>query len=464
MTRTVVEVSSLNSGSPASQTLLRLYEPDGFPNADVFSTLDCSPDEPVFQALEQGLLANEAVLQAGKRLRDCLLGHVAVGPALQASLAGSGTANGEVHSIYLHLRSDYADQLPWETLCDQQGQFVALDEELALARMGGTLRSAPLERTFAPPIRVMAFLSAAGIPAQPQWEALYGAITASNVPTELRVFVAEPELAGLIRSTPAHPNVAVAVDFVPADLDFATIVRSADQAPHLMHFFCHGSTEDGPHLQLATIADWELGHSSIVVEPGDFKRLPGRDRHLWLVTLNCCLGAAPGEQEAQSFARTLVSEQNVPAVLGMREAISASDAHVFCAAFYQALLGHLARSLSAVDAAIEIEWARALYEPRRRLVLSHGNGTRLKAAASHKEWTLPTLYTQVQPFFLRRVSPRSELSERERLQKKAEYDTLQRLLPGLIASSTPTLALNEIRAQIARLAQELFATPQEPTP
>ena len=142
-----------------------------------------------------------------------------------------------------------------------------------------------------PPLRIMALLTAAGVDARPEWEALKAALDASPVPVEVRLFVSQDDLK-LHLDGLNDPRVTA--EFLPGDFDLAAIVGQQPLPPHIIHFFCHGSAEGGATLHLATRADQIAGSGlgSVAIEPNDLRRVAGLDRHLWLVTLNCCQGAA----------------------------------------------------------------------------------------------------------------------------------------------------------------------------
>ncbi len=458
MSRRVIEICAFKDGAGPDRLSFRLSEPpDTYPGADTFSPLTCTAQDVEFAAIGGQLLDQDAVRLAGVRLRESLSGQPAVRQAIQEAI--SQAKQGAVVPIYLLIRdgTQAIEMLPWETLWDPQEQFLALDGRWPIGRMSGGQPGKQVERTFNPPIRLLAFLAATGIEARPEWDALYGALCAAKLPVDLRVYLCEPDLENHIKSLPADPNVGVEVAYLPQPFDFAQLIANADESPHIIHFFCHGSTEDGPTLLLATLADWEHGESSVKLGPDEFRRIPGWDSHLWLVTLNCCESAAP-DQQTSSFARALVAEMKVPAVVAMREAVKAEDANIFSGAFYAALLREIKPSLDTGARPVEIEWARALQAPRHSICQAYATSSQKKlssAAACSKEWALPVIYVRAEEFKLRAIPQQSPLSEQDRLSIKAEIDKLRQVIAEL-PENVPEQAIAILKAQIASLEATLF--------
>jgi hypothetical protein len=460
MSRRVIEISRFKVGAGQDGLSFRLSEPsDTYVGADIFTPLNCTAQDAEFAAISGSQLTKDAMRQAGLRLRASLFGQPAVSQAIQEAIT-QAKQQGTAVPIYLYMRdgTQAIEPLPWETLCDPQEQFLALDSRWPIGRMSGGRLGEADPRTFNPPIRMLALLSAATISAQGEWDALYDALSRSTMPIDLQVLIAEPDLEQHISQRAVAPNVQVAVKYLNQPFDLAQVIENADFSPHIIHFFCHGSTIDGPSLLLATKAGWEQDSSDIEIGPEEFRRIPGWDKHLWLVTLNCCEGAA-AEQETNSFARTLVTELKIPAVAAMREAVKVEDANIFCSSFYAALLREIKPSLDTGESFVSVEWAKALVDPRFSICKAYATSTNTKpssAAAASKEWALPVIYVRASDFKLRAVSAHSPLSTPDRIAKKAELDQLRRLLADLPAE-TPQVALTAIKQRVADLEAELLA-------
>jgi len=460
MSRRVIEISRFKIGAAQDGLSFRLSEPsDTYVDADIFAPLNCTAQDAEFAAISGSQLQKDAMRLAGLRLRTSLFGQPAVSQAIQEAIT-QAKQQGTAVPIYLYMRdgTQAVEPLPWETLCDPQEQFLALDARWPIGRMSGGQLGREEQRIYNPPIRMLAFLSAAAISAQGEWDALYDALRTSGMPIALRVFIAEPDLEQHINQRAAAPNVQVDLQYLAQPFDLAQVVENADFSPHIIHFFCHGSTVDGPSLLLATKAGWEQDSSDVEISPEEFRRIPGWDKHLWLVALNCCEGAA-AEQETSSFARTLVTDLKIPAVAAMREAVKVEDANIFCGSFYTALLREIKPSLATGESFVSVEWARALVDPRFSICKAYAtsNSTKLSsAAAASKEWALPVIYVRASDFKLRAISALSPLSTPDRVASKAELEQLRQVLAEL-PEDTPLNALVAIKQRVASLETELLA-------
>jgi hypothetical protein len=176
--------------------------------------------------------------------------------------------------------------------------------------------------------------------------------------------------------------------------------RIDEFGPHLIHFFCHGSTAFGQsELQLATFNDAGSNNSSVKLTIDDLLTNAGV-RDAWLVTLNCCEGGA-ATKEVHSLTHSLVS-QGVYAAVGMMEAVDALDAHEFCKYFYPAIFMKLRVTLQTVESGnIEtLDWVSALYAPRVAIRDRHKDEKKLG-----RQWALPVLYVQPEPLRVRAPRP-----------------------------------------------------------
>jgi CHAT domain-containing protein len=370
--------------------------PGAFADARVPKLFDCSPEQmpPWNQA--------DAVQQHGRTIYDKLGTHDAIKEAI-AEMERIQAPN--VRSLYFHLVAEVAERLSWETLCDPKGTFFALDRRWPIARMADSAVDQGLPRgDFVAPLKVMAVLSALHKPAQPEWISLRDAAIKARkngLDVDLLVMVGEEGLLADIRQEAADGGLAwVTAQPVPArvaDLDEAL----TEFQPHILHFYGHGSTSAGvPQLQLAIITDWDddaKTTGSLIVKLEELVGFPAL-ADVWLVTLNCCVGAKAAN-DLHSMAHRIVAG-GVPAAVGMTEPIDATDAHEFASVFYPTLFAHLHEALNAAKAAgkaVEFEWAPALHPARTALRDLHGEPT------AHRIWTLPVLYVRPEPFEIRFV-------------------------------------------------------------
>lgn len=461
MNRTVVSMMSTftNGGNEKEIVYFNLYSaPGNFQDAEKLYPFVCTEDDSPFIQMSQGLLDPDVVKCAGTRLFELLSNHTAVKDAMTLALAAPLD---KVAPLYVYLKSGQAEGLPWETLYVPQAKFLALDSRWPIARIAGSLRAVPvMNNTFRPPLKVTLLLAAAGIDATPEWEAFYGALKNTPLELELQVFVCQSELRGAIESL--HDQ-RIIVDYLPTKPDLFAAVKIF--APHILHFFCHGATDGGPYLQLATLVDWDglSPRGSMIIEPNDLYPFSstnvGGSGNTWLVTLNCCQGSAPIE-DAYSLARSLVSN-GFPVVVGMREVIASNDAYVFCKAFYSAILEILQeveqRGQVGADF-IEVDWAKALYSARTQLCDRHSDGLPVStAAAKCKEWTLPVIYVRPETFMLRFRGTNPNLSPHDVEALRAQLKALRSTRTFMLTiSGVPKQAFDDIDKRITELEANLY--------
>jgi hypothetical protein len=414
------------------------------------STFNSTPVAEAIVQMGQGVLIPEIVGAAGHWLYQKIAENSDVQNALNVAL----NLNDEV-PIYIELRSDGAEALPWEALRKPDGNFLTLDKRWPIGRVvttGDERQEFHLDSR----IKVTAVLAAGGVDARAEWDGLWAAVSAANVPVSVQVLLCQEDLAAHIESL-HNPNISVA--FVNDESQVLSAIRQFE--PNVIHFFCHGSTEHKtPRLLLATKGEWVNGHSTVQLYPAVLAE-GSMKLNAWLVTLNCCRGAAPVEQ-AQSLARSLVVA-GFPAVIGMREAVASTDANIFCRELYNVVFGELEKCMEADGEWVEVCWPKMLYGARRRLALHHAEGKPLPfAAAELKEWTLPTLYVRRMPFRIRARSRNKDLSEADKQKRQTNLTALRQARDVLRTSTgTPLGVLAEIDQQIARIEAELYPGPAE---
>jgi tetratricopeptide (TPR) repeat protein len=104
----------------------------------------------------------------------------------------------------------------------------------------------------------------------------------------------------------------------------------ANQPQRVVHFMGHGGQDE--HIGAVLCFEQENGALEIITAREFVKRMRG----VFLVTLNACESATPGESHFSNLAAALVRER-VPYALGMRFSIYDDDARAFSAAFYNDL-------------------------------------------------------------------------------------------------------------------------------
>jgi hypothetical protein len=409
------------------------------------SPFNSNPVADAIVQMGQGVLVPEIVGVAGHWLYEKIAENQGVQNALNVAL----NLNDEF-PIYVELRSDAAEALPWEALRKPDGSFLTLDKRWPIGRVV-TTKDERQEYYLDSHIKLAAVLAATGVDARAEWDGLWAAVSAATMPVNLLVLLCQEDLAEHIKSL----NIPdVTVSFFNDDAEVFDAIRRFE--PNIIHFFCHGATDHkSPRLLVSTKAQWLSGEGVEQLYPADLAAGP-TTLNAWLVTLNCCRGAEPVEQ-AQSLARSLVVE-GFPAVIGMREAVASTDANIFCRELYNVIFGELEKCLQADGKWVEVCWPKMLHGARRRLVLHHAQGQPLtNAAAELKEWTLPTLYVRRMPFRIRGRSKNAHLSELERQKKQTSLTALRQARDVLQTSpGTPPVVLAEIDQQIAQIEAQLY--------
>lgn len=394
MTRLVLEI---RYNGRTKDLLASLKEPGTYPGAaDLYDFgYDGTDREPA--GFAAGTLGAD---EMGAYILTKLSEHPAVIDALKAALA---VPQGTQQPVFIQV-APQAEDVPWETLF-ANGSFLALDQRWPIGRISTQDLARAEPREFRPPLRVMAVLAAAGIDAMPQWVALREALAALRFPVEIRLLVAQDTLRA--EATARNPaNLTVTTGYVERSSDFLP-AQITGFRPNILHFFCHGGISGGAAL-LDIATRGSFGGSERDGATFDLRDFPAANPadDLWLVLLNACKGALPPEG-ASSLVSSLAA-RGVPAVAGMREAVTEGDAHAFCGGFYRELTRMLSR-LDVTAEPVRVDWCNAIFWGRREICDQHrGTSPCSAAAAQFREWTLPVMYVSSAPFVLRRPDRREE--------------------------------------------------------
>lgn len=478
MTRLVFQLAGSVGPDNIPHIEISLEEPSIF--GSLGRPFACTGEEEPFSALRDAPLGNDAILQAGRYLFDAVMQHPDLAEHLPTALQ---TQYPDRYPVFVELATGAGvEALPWEALCSHKGEFLGLDERWAVGRIVDSPAVSRPYWHFTPPLRFAAILSCLGVPAGAEWQAIREALTTApgfDV-TQLLIVSEESLYTELSALADEHPTGGKAppftVELIPPELD--QLQESIKRyRPHILHFFCHGSVEGGPHLLLATKSDWERGdRPSIPVEAREFRDFTkSANDPPWLTVLNCCEGAAApsGSEDLQSLALQLVNRVGLPAVIGMREPIASDDAHLFTQFFYERLLMDLMDRVlhDASGPGNALDWAMLTVPARRRLAKKN-IGTLTQGAASSKEWTLPVVYTQPKQAEIRFVPPEEPMTtvappeagwptqvDDEQLRQakrrvRLEIEALQGIRAQLPPGSPPEL-LQEIDELLGELMSQL---------
>lgn len=420
---------------------------DGPPNDD--QLLDLDPARPPIEEMLQFVSTpdddSDVIANAGSAIHQRLAMHGNLAQALQATLLSPlGRASREIQ-IHIEPIAKVAHNLPWETLLHPADGFVALSQELPFSRSippvsADSVRdTAPFDGT----LKIVAVLAAAQIPGMPEWAAIERATRQWPAgKLDVLLLVNTQTLKGQIDAEVAANGLqGFRVELVPPDVE-KLAQRIGDHAPHVLHIFCHGRSDGGGVLEVATPAT-AIGQPPLYLRPGP---LASAARSSFLVVLNACsTGAVNQDAETNSVACSLV-EQGVPFVTSMRQQVAADVAHLFAGTLLDKVVHDLAADY-ARGVAFRPAIAAAVMAARRTIMDSCGPAANLQRR--YKEWTLPILCTSSVPF---QITPVTQVSQQEATETLAAIRVLRTILTS---GQLPDDKRQKIEAHIATLEQLL---------
>lgn len=332
-----------------------------------------------------GSLAGANALARGQELVRMLERHQPVKEALKITLSHPPATDPQ--PVYFRVVSPAADALPWECLYHPQRGFVALDPRWPLARIGTSVHDLR-ERSFRPPFRVVAVLSAARCDGLLQFEGIDAAVRRArrdDLDVQLHVITGQRSILDAIEKNAAPYLSVEKIAATPTALQ-----RQIGSArPSILHVLCHGTYSGTvPGLAFATqqdlLGDEPVGNVVLATE-----QLAGelQPHDPWLVVLAACETARSGD--GAGFAHKLV-DAGLPAVIGMRRLVDLTAMNVFTAAVYPEIFALIQSTVAAARADSRprvIEWSSALTAPRQAATVGVDE-TVVDA------WTDPVLYSQ----------------------------------------------------------------------
>lgn len=333
----------------------------------------------------------------GESVRAALSGHPAIDHELTEIF---GLPAPERLALRFLIKTADAERLRWETIHSgpPDTRFLALSDLCTVSRLAPT-RIESMLRVFTYPLRMIAFLSAAGIKAAAEMQKICErivAIKSEGFQLECTIYVGEQALLDDYQqriATGDMQNAGITVKQIPGiATDIANLLR--DSPVQLVHFFCHGVESLGVQgLSLATINDHDVNEatgkadaSSIFLAVDALSEALKLNSNLWVTVLNSCSGGMPIRQ---LFSMALdVSKKGCPYTVGMAQPIDTDAATRFSEAFYGELF-RIVKSRLPADAtgAVELDLAPAVI-PARKIIHDHCNAT----PNNFGRWLLPLLY------------------------------------------------------------------------
>ena len=309
----------------------------------------------------------------------------AIGNALNAQI-------NSVRPIYIDTESVRAESICWEALWETTTKrFLALDARWPIARRARPEAPPKLPMAFfAPPLKILAVISAENYPGLAEWDGIYKAAQRSiqlGRPVEIQVVTGDADLFKAVKAiAQADPAIRTPLA-VPEDPGALDLIIGTFQ-PHIVHFFCHGLIEQSPWLLIRTGAKDE----ELKVAVDSLASL----QTVWLVVLNSC-DSSVSTGEVPSMAYQIVAKMGVPFVLGTLAPIDVLDAYKFSEAFYERLLFKFAGTFTTARSqdVMTIGWTEALHAARDAIDRKYD-----QTSTKNNQWTLPVLYERTETFYI----------------------------------------------------------------
>lgn len=410
----------------------------------ILVTLDRSPVgfEPDSARVDLTKIAGDSLVDRGRSMLTLLTKREPVKSGLAAAFA---RPPGSTPSpLYFMIRAAAADAVEWEQIYLPPHGFCALDARWPVGRIAAVTQQIKA-KSFDPPLRIVAVLSAAGQEGQPQLHALVKAVADSPIPASLHVLSGDEELV-----EEAKASKATAATIAGTAPDLCRQISAA--RPHVLHLLCHGGTVAGVKtLAFATVADVDAERhdlGSVRMSSADLvNALDAADP--WLVVLGGCETAATDVVTGRAMAHDIVSA-GVTAAIGMRRRVDRHEADLFCAALYPELLATVhdaVVSASGAGAAREviIDWAAALTNPRK--VMSGAD------PSTGDAWLDPVLYAQNED--MRVLLPSAQLAPDTYAQLQGERNAYLSYLASVDPASADPKVLDEVHQRVAEVEQRL---------
>lgn len=424
MTRTVIGVSK--TGQNVNATLERapiIYEYDTVP-------------------LDLASVDEAGILERGQHLAALLRSGDPVRRGLDTLV--SLPLGGDPSPLYFQIRSPAADAVAWEQIYASPVGFCALDRRSPVGRIADRVIGVK-GRTFTPPLRLVAVLSAAQRDPAAQLKALRSAIAAYELPARLHVITGDADL--LSELTGAGESGELIAGTGPEFTRQLTASR-----PHVLHLLCHGRKHSGAIvLDFATIGDVDGGEAT---EGGLKVSMTELVQALlpvdpWLVVLAACETADSGGLGVRPFVHDLVAN-GLTAAIGMRRLVDLTDTDRFCGELYPGLARTIRAAVDPPGRGEQvIDWAACLTGPRQLLASPDPSVV--------DRWLDPVLYVQSEDL---RVIAEGTAHAGDVAQLQGRLDTL-RAFRAQCTSDTDPAVLAEVDRWIAESEAALGGAGQD---
>jgi hypothetical protein len=403
---------------------------------------------------------NANVTSYGDALRTALYSNPAVRAELEQMF---GLAAPDRSYLDFAITNTDAEPIRWEALhgetnallANNNNAFLALDGKCSLKRIaftGAAKETGP--RFYSLPLRMAAFLSASGVSAAAEFDAIASAVgeaRRNGLEIEAHVYLGEQDLltratgdvaAGRLDGIRVEPIPSAAVDIEK---------KLLSEPFQIVHVFCHGRVEGGvQRLEFASISD----HDTVALAdnpaaqtgsiPLSIERLTEvllKGDRVWLTVLNSCSGGASAPRQ-HSMASALARGAS-PVAIGMAEPIQAADANLFAKDFYGAafeLIGDAVKGLELGMSAM-IDLGPAVAHARSALYAAAEADTQ----EMFGRWCLPVLYQRDAPL---------KVACADDDEMRARIATVAGVLRGMSITTPP-----ELRKQLLAILDKAPAVP-----
>lgn len=389
MPQVIIGIQRDTMGSDALAA--RLYRaPTAYPNAMDPSPLNLPVPMPCCDTEPNLTAYGAAVFQA-------LAGHQAISREIdRLSLALPPVTDG----LQFRIETPLGERIRWETLCTN-AKFLAVAPGCRITRLASSVADPEFGvRTFTPPLRFVAFLSALKLDAKPELQRIVDRITRARtdgLPIEAMIYLGE------------EPLLADMTDQPPAGFTFAPMPRTADELKveikrqqfQFLHLFCHGRARAGvSSLAFATINDnlTNADTASVNVAIDELVGALVVQKSAWLTVLNSCSGAQAFPQlNSMAFK---IAERGCPVALGMNEPIEVVDAGQFTEVFYREVFEIVRQGLAVGAGTVALDLSPAIVPVRQKFHEVYAT----EPVDAFGRWTLPVFYENAAGLHVSRLS------------------------------------------------------------
>lgn len=366
---------------------LRVYVEEGsaLPGAGDFCAIG-------FDAEAERLDTLENVASYGKMLRAELTKHKAINTEFAQLFASIGD-----NAAFLKFLVVAGEEVRWESLCDDAATFLVLNAMIRIARVTMTTADAPKPRQAQFPLKILAYLSAAGVSAKEEFRNICAQIIdarAKGLDIEADIFVGEQEIVDSPADVAGVAKDAVK-GFVVAPMPVTSEIEQqlAKRSYQFLHFFCHGVEREAGlrGLSLATIADHERGDKdgSVFLSLEGLTTALRVNQSAWIAVFNSCSGAE-GTRDFNSLAWN-AAKRGCPYTVGMAEPIEPIVAAKFSRAFYSELFATVMVALRDLgDSTPRVIDLSGVLNPARKAILSHCQT--IDRRGPYGRWLTPLIY------------------------------------------------------------------------